>query len=705
MSRFEPKPVHLIRHSAIGREALRVAEGRPDVMAGLRAALATAVPLVLALLWHKPELTLSSLAGYSAVLCDKGGPYRTRAQSIAVLGVLGSLATFLGSWSAGHLSISVSLVVIGALAAGFARVFGAEAITVSNMTVMALVLASSRPAQSLLDAAVSAGYFTIGSAWGAVLSLALWPLRVHQPARIAIADALLELTQLADAFIAASPLPEAQRARRQRLGRARSAIEVARARLGSLRRGRIGPSRRAEQLLALVEACDLVLGTLVAMDDALSLPSSADQRERRWIERVARHISAEFPRVARALQAELPLLRPERTPREPASPHSPLLPSLIPAVETTEAHMPRVLARAIERVDHLVELARHIDTDDADLTPEMSASVARSEPVSDVPAKLSRLRDHLTLDSAVCRHALRSACATGTTLALVGLFGWNHGYWATLTCFFIMQPHGIQTWTRALQRVIGTLLGVGLASMVASYVVDLRFSVLFVFVCVAVAVSLLPLNYGAFTVFLTPAFLLLAETHHSDSQLAGLRLLNTLLGAAIALLASRLLFPLSERDQLGPLLSATLEQLDQLLGLVAQTPPATTNSVIAQRRKLGLSLQNAEASYQRLLTETGITAEQGEALSTLILYAHRLASGLIALAFAHGTSAHQHLHVRAATLHVALLDLKDALHEHRAPADVPVAENVEPALERVEVLFEQFAVMSAALTRSNGALR
>jgi len=221
---------------------------------------------------------------------------------------------------------------------------------------------------------------------------------------------------------------------------------------------------------------------------------------------------------------------------------------------------------------------------------------------------------------------------------------------------------------------------------------------------VAVAVSLLPLNYGAFTVFLTPAFLLLAETHHSDSQLVPLRMLNTLLGAGVALLASRLLFPLSERDQLGPLLSVTLRQLDELLGQVAQMPP-DASAVIAQRRKLGMSLMNAEASYQRLITEASITAEQGEALSTLILYAHRLASGLIALAFAHGTSAHQHLHERAAVLHAALSELNAALEAHRVPAAAPLAGNVEPALERVEVLFEQFAVMSAALGRATGALR
>src|ERR1700712_1386584 len=90
-----------IRNSAIRREALRIAPGRPNLKLGLRAAIATAAPLVIAGFTHRPELGLAGLAGFNVVLADKGGAYRTRALSMLSVTLLGALFTFIGML-AGH---------------------------------------------------------------------------------------------------------------------------------------------------------------------------------------------------------------------------------------------------------------------------------------------------------------------------------------------------------------------------------------------------------------------------------------------------------------------------------------------------------------------------------------------------------------------------------------------------------------------------
>ena len=69
-------------------------------------------------------------------------------------------------------------------------------------------------------------------------------------------------------------------------------------------------------------------------------------------------------------------------------------------------------------------------------------------------------------------------------------------------------------------------------------------------------VALLPLNYGAYAVFGTPAFVLLAESSAGDWHLAGLRIVNTLIGGALALIGAQLLWPGEERNRL-PELAAT----------------------------------------------------------------------------------------------------------------------------------------------------
>jgi uncharacterized membrane protein YccC len=680
--------MHAIRTSAIRREALRVAPGKPNFGAGLRAAVATTIPLWLAGVLGRPELALAGLAGFTAVLCDKGGAYRMRALSMLGLGVGGSLATLAGMLCSSHLGLSLALVIVGVGFGAFLRVFGAEATSVGTMIAMSLVIALTHPTSHASAALTSAACFGLGTAWAALISLALWPLRPYRPARRAVADTLRALARVAESLIGAPSDMAAQVLRRERVGAARSAIETARAQLGSLRKGRVGPSHRGEQLLALVEGSDRVLGALIAIEDGLAFePPEHLPQLLGWIDRTAHNLAGELLRVADALEAEVPL--------QPATPkRESLVRVLHESALAPEDHEPRILLRAVERVERLVQLARPID--DPTVTDDM-ARVETSELTPQV-SKLSLLEDHLTLDSAMFRHALRCALATAVTLLIVNLLELDHGYWATLTCLVIMQPHGTQTWAKALQRVLGTALGAAAAFLLAGLVSDPMIIVLCVFAFVSVAVALLPLNYGAFTVFLTPAFVLLAETHTAEPALAGVRVLNTLLGAMVALLCSRLLFPLSERDQIRPLLGNALVALSELLLLVAQPEPSIVETRAA-RRRVGLALLNAEASYQRLLTEAGIAPDQAEAVLTLLLYAHRLSSGLITVVFARGTGMHQHLMARAGELRAGLSDLRAAIVQRRPPAPAPDPLSADEAAERVEGLFEQLAVMRAASLR------
>ncbi|HKP55080.1 MAG TPA: FUSC family membrane protein, partial [Polyangiales bacterium] len=220
-----------IRNSAIRREALRVAPGRPNVAAGLRAGLATVVPLLLTPFLPGSELAFASLAGFSAVLVDKGGAYRTRALSMLALALGGATATLLGMLASVHPLLAVGSVVLVVGLAGFLRLFGAEATSVGTTIAMALVVSLTRPAPTVMAAFACAGFFVAGAAWAALISLFLWPLRLYKPARRAVAAELRELSSVARSLIEAGQEASAQVARREQLGRARGAIELARAQL------------------------------------------------------------------------------------------------------------------------------------------------------------------------------------------------------------------------------------------------------------------------------------------------------------------------------------------------------------------------------------------------------------------------------------------------------------------------------------------
>lgn len=691
---MQPRSLDALRNSPAVREALRVAPARPNLAAGLRAGVATTLPLLLVALTGRHELIWTSLAGFNTVLVDKGGAYRTRAQTMLSLALAGAISVLLGSLLAAHPlpATALALVVVGL--GGFVRLFGAEATAVGVCTSVTLVVALARPATSFEAAAGSAGFFLLGSSWSALISLVLWPLRPYRPASFAVASSLRELAKVADSLIGAKVDAPAQVRRREQLGRVREAIERARGTLGQSRRGRPGPSRRGEQLVALVEAADQLFAALVALEDQLALaPSEALPLLPSWIDSIAKHIASELRRLADALEKES-----APTPRPALRPSFAALPTaLAPHTETGSEYIPRILSLAIERLERLVALSA------GELAQSTGPSRTDPSDLSTDASKLSLLRDHLTLDSAMFRHAARMAISTAIALSAMHVVHLEHGYWATLTCLVILQPHGSATWAKALQRVLGTVLGAGVALLVASFVHDSHVIVVFVFVFITLGVALLPLNYGAFAVFLTPGFVLLAETQAGDLDLAGVRVLNTLIGATIALLGARLLFPLSERDAFRPLLTEAFRSLRVLLEVAAEEPPSQPR-LHAARRRLGLALLNAEASYQRLLTESGIEPAESEAVLTMLLFAHRQASGLIAMAVAEGTLAHRRLAEYAGELSTQLLALQEATAERRAPvADGPTMAPPETpqgeGSERVETLFEQLDVLRGALAR------
>ena len=72
-----------------------------------------------------------------------------------------------------------------------------------------------------------------------------------------------------------------------------------------------------------------------------------------------------------------------------------------------------------------------------------------------------------------------------------------------------------------------------------------------------------------------------------------------------------------------------------------------------------------------------VDPEESEALLTLLLSAHRLSSGFIALAAGEGTTPHRQLVERAPELAAALGELADAAQSRRPPA-AGTASTVQP---------------------------
>jgi uncharacterized membrane protein YgaE (UPF0421/DUF939 family) len=184
-----------------------------------------------------------------------------------------------------------------------------------------------------------------------------------------------------------------------------------------------------------------------------------------------------------------------------------------------------------------------------------SSAVDRADAQQEIEAEtrknpLRGLLEQHTLKSIVFRHALRLSVATAIALAIYKYFRIEHGYWLIITVLVIVKPIFADTRKRALERVLGSVVGGILAVCIAAEIQNLIFMDVLLLLFSILAFSHVRTNYGVYVFFLTPFVILMIDTIvPGDWQIALVRILDTFIGGAIALTVSFLLRPRTAKTE------------------------------------------------------------------------------------------------------------------------------------------------------------
>jgi uncharacterized membrane protein YccC len=150
------------------------------------------------------------------------------------------------------------------------------------------------------------------------------------------------------------------------------------------------------------------------------------------------------------------------------------------------------------------------------------------------------------------------------------------------------------------------------------------------------ALAVLPVNYVAFSFFLTPTFVLAWLPYSGDWQLALVRTANTILGAAISIAAMLFLFPAYERERAPEFLRQSIQADRKYLALLAESWRSRSRSTIPiahARRATGLAHNDTEESLERLLAESWPRRRPFAQFATaFVTYLRRFAQSVTALA-------------------------------------------------------------------------
>jgi uncharacterized membrane protein YccC len=680
-------PTPLRRALTDVRAATALAPARPAYAAGLRAAIATVVPLVVAQLLAIPGGTWLSLAGFTGTLANKGGPYRTRAASMGALTLTGTLAVALGTLSAGRMPLAVLLTFLVAVACSLGRVWGSAGASVGTSALNLFVIALAFPPQNNHEALTRAGLACLGGLWAMLVSLVLWPLSPYRPVRRAVAACYRALAMyaadigrwLSEGAMRNPPdLPPVGIA-------VRRALEDARAALATARRGVPGESGPGERLVVLREIVDQLFGNLLALAEVFETipremrdtPAQAAARES------LRAMAASLGELADRIERDRDLT-PVVIDWDGSS-----LRRAVPAGATAEPDDPTrdLYLQAAGLIDRLAQYTR-VPAEmlgDAHPVSTVEGMVDVGEPESRV-SPFAALRAVLAPHSVILRYALRLGLVTAAAVWLTWALDLKRGYWVTITIVIILQPYTGATTLKAMQRVLGTVVGGALTALLGALFHGPWAILGLAFVSSATCVALLPLNYAAFSVFLTPTFVLLAEANAGDWHLAGLRIVNTLLGGGLSLVGARLLWPTPEWNRLPSYMAASLranrDYLHAVIQRFADRSPGAGRALREARRQSGLAVANADESFQRLLGEHRGSDAELAPLMTFLTYTRRLTASTAALAVSRHTAdpgAETTLRQFAEVAEQVLDDLRSAVIEHRPPAPLPAL--VQPGAE------------------------
>ena len=206
-------------------------------------------------------------------------------------------------------------------------------------------------------------------------------------------------------------------------------------------------------------------------------------------------------------------------------------------------------------------------------------------------------------NSIVFISALRFGVITIIAAIIAYEFNLARSYWVPLSCVAVLSGATIvATFHRSIQRGIGTIVGILIASILLSIQPSGYLIALFILLLTFITELFIVKNYGLAALFFTPSALLMAEsTSHGSfnfSYFASARIIDVLIGSAIGLLGVWLVGRRSASSRLPHLVTKTIRSQGQLLLLLFSEHGARGNvEESKESKKMQINITNLQTLY------------------------------------------------------------------------------------------------------------
>ncbi|MGB2078274.1 MAG: YccS family putative transporter [Vibrio sp.] len=170
-----------------------------------------------------------------------------------------------------------------------------------------------------------------------------------------------------------------------------------------------------------------------------------------------------------------------------------------------------------------------------------------------------RIKNNLTPDSVLFRHALRLSTTLTLGYGIIQLLDLDLGFWILLTTLFVCQPNFSATRQKLTARVIGTIIGLLVGFLLLTLFPSQLSQVVFLVATGVLFFSFRLHNYGYATAFITVLVVLCFNQMGQGFGVILPRLADTLIGCGLAVLAVRYILPDWQSRRLPQVMSNAIE--------------------------------------------------------------------------------------------------------------------------------------------------
>ncbi|MER7724860.1 FUSC family protein [Streptomyces sp. NPDC096323] len=539
-----------------------------------RAGVGLAAPLAVGFAADRPVYgALVSMGALSGVIGDTADAYRMRVLNIAVPQLFGALGIMAGTlvYVTGWAAVAV-LTVIG-LVSGMMSTIGAVASVSGLLLLLNSVVGAGLPLPDPWW--VAPLLIAVGGLFVLALSLLAWPLRGKLPERVAVTRTYVAVADLL-AAAGTDAYEEQRQAVTDSLNTSYDLVLARRARY----HGRSGT------LVRLLSQLNVVIPLVEAA------PAVHVQR---------RPLPDAVPAAVRQLAADVAEGRTGGAEPDLPAPGSPAT----RAVDSALRHAAVVVHKA--------------EPDPYNVDDRLGRPAA-------LGVRVRRAVRNVLLSGSSWRYGLRLALCIGLAQALTSLIDVPRSYWVALTVTFVLKPDFGSVFSRAVLRAVGTVAGLVIAAPVLAEVPIGWWDVPVMVLLGALIPALTAKGYAFQTAAITPVILLLSDLlNHQGVHLVWPRLLDSLIGCAVVLVAGYLLWPESWHTRIGRRLADAVADIADYVGYAFEPGGDGDRAErVRARRRIYRDLSSVRSEFQRALTEPPPTGTRAAAWWPLVVAVERI---------------------------------------------------------------------------------